>query len=46
LCGVVCVILRLAVSVEHQLVTMDGQSEGQTDIQQQLIPALAITSSG
>jgi len=29
-CGVVCVILRLAVLVEHRLVT-DGQTDGQTD---------------
>jgi len=29
-CGVVCVILRLAVLVEHRLV-MDGQTDGQTD---------------
>ena len=29
-CGVVCVILHLAVLVEHQLVT-DGQTDGQTD---------------
>ena len=29
-CGVVCVILRLAVVVEHRLVT-DGQTDGQTD---------------
>ena len=28
-CGVVCVILRLAVSVEHGLVT-DGRTDGQT----------------
>ena len=35
-CGVVCVILRLAVSVEHRLVT-----DGQTDTWRQLIPALA-----
>jgi len=37
LCGVVYVILRLAVSVEHQLVT-----DGQTDTQRQLIPALGL----
>ena len=36
----VCVILRLAVSVEHRLVT-DGRKDRQTDTQQQLIPALA-----
>jgi len=35
-CGVVCVILRLAVSVEQGLVT-----DGQTDTRRQLIPALA-----
>ena len=29
-CGVVFVILRLAVLVEHRLVT-DGQTDGQTD---------------
>ena len=29
-CGVVCVILRLAVLVEHRLVT-DGRTDGQTD---------------
>ena len=29
-CGVVCVILRLAVLVEHRLVT-DGQRDRQTD---------------
>ena len=29
-CGVVCVILRLAVLVEHRLVT-DGQTDRQTD---------------
>jgi len=29
-CGVICVILRLAVSVEHRLVT-DVQTVGQTD---------------
>ena len=29
-CGVVCVILRLAVLVEHRLVT-DRQTDGQTD---------------
>jgi len=28
-CGVICVILRLAVLVEHRLVT-DGQTDGQT----------------
>ena len=34
LCGVVCVILRLAILVEHQLVT-DEQTDGQTDRQTQ-----------
>jgi len=34
--AVVCVILRLAVSVEHRLVT-----DRQTDTRRQLIPALA-----
>ena len=29
-CGVVCVILRFAVLVEHRLVT-DGRTDGQTD---------------
>jgi len=29
-CGVVCVILRLAVLVEHRLVT-DGRTDGRTD---------------
>jgi len=29
-CGVVCVILRLAVLAEHRLVT-DGWTDGQTD---------------
>ena len=38
-CGVVCVILRLAVSVQHRLVT-----DGQRDTQPQLIPALASVS--
>jgi len=36
-CGVVCAILRLAVSVEHRLV-----SDRRTDTRRQLIPALAI----
>ena len=40
LCGVVCVILRLAVSVEHWIVT-DRCTDRQTDTWQQLIPALA-----
>ena len=42
--GVVCVILRLAVSVQQRLVTdrqMDGQTDRQTDTRRQLIPALA-----
>ena len=39
-CGVICAILRLAVSVEHRLVT-DGRTDGQTDTRRQLIPALA-----
>jgi len=29
-CGVICVILRLAVSVEYRLVT-DGRTDAQTD---------------
>ena len=29
-CGIVCVILRFAVLVEHRLVT-DGQTDGRTD---------------
>jgi len=29
-CGVVCVILRLAVLIEHRLVA-DGQTDGRTD---------------
>jgi len=29
-CGIVCVILRLAVFVEHRLVT-DGRTDGRTD---------------
>ena len=33
-CGVVCVILRLAVLVEHRLVT-DGRTDRQTDRQTQ-----------
>jgi len=40
LCGVVCMILRLATSVEHRLVT-DGRTDGRTDTRRQLIPALA-----
>jgi len=39
-CGIVCMILRLAISVEHQLVT-DKQTDGQTDTWWQLIPMLA-----
>ena len=38
LCGIVCVILRLAVSVEHRLVT-DGRTDGLTDTRRQLISA-------
>jgi len=40
LCRIVCVILRLATSVEHRLVT-DGQTNKQTDTRRQLIPMLA-----
>jgi len=36
-CSIVCVILRLAVSVEHRLVT----NERRADTRQQLIPTLA-----
>jgi len=39
-CGVVCVILRLAVSVERRLV-IDGRTDRQIDAGRQLIPALA-----
>jgi len=39
-CGVICVILSLAVSAEHQLVT-DRQTDRQTDTRRQLINALA-----
>jgi len=39
-CCIVCMILRLAISVKHQLVT-DKQTDGQTDIWWQLIPTLA-----
>jgi len=35
-----CVILRLALSLEHRLVT-DRQTDGQTDTGRQLTPALA-----
>jgi len=38
-CGVVYVMLRLAVSVEHRLVT-DGRTDGLTDTRRQLIAAL------
>ena len=38
-CGVVCVILRLAVSVEHRPVT-----DGWTDTRRQLITVLAIVA--
>ena len=42
-CGVVCVILRLAVLVEHRLVTdglTDGQTDGQTDTGPWLVPRM------
>jgi len=38
-CGVVCVILRLAVLVEHRLVT-DGRTDGQTDTGPWLVPRM------
>ena len=38
-CGVICVILRLAVLVEHRLVT-DGQTDGQTDTGTWLVPRM------
>ena len=38
-CGVVCVILRLAVLVEHRIVT-DGQTDGQTDTVPWLVPRM------
>jgi len=38
-CGVICVILRLAVLVEHRLVT-DGQTDGQTDTGPWLVPRM------
>ena len=38
-CGVVCVILRLAVLVEHRLVT-DGQTDGRTDTGPWLVPRM------
>jgi len=38
--GVVCVILRLAVSVGHRLVT-GGRTDRQTDTRRQLTPARA-----
>ena len=43
LCGVVCVILRLAILVEHQLVT-DEQTDGQTDRQSDRHRAMASTA--
>jgi len=39
LCGVVCVILRFAVLVEHRLVT-DRHGHGQTDTGPWLIPRM------
>ena len=39
-CNVVCVILLVAVSVEHRLVT-DRQTDGRTDTRRQVIAALA-----
>jgi len=36
-CGVVCVILRLAVLVEHRLAT-DGQTDRRTDTGPWLVP--------
>ena len=39
-CDVVCVMIRLAVSIEHRLVT-DGRTDRRTDTRRQLIPALA-----
>ena len=42
-CGVVCVILRLAVLVEHRLVT-DGRTDGQTDRQTDGHRAMASTA--
>ena len=38
-CGVVCVILRLAVLVELRLVT-DGRTDGQTDTGPWLVPRM------
>ena len=38
-CGVVCVILRLAVLVELRLVT-DGRADGQTDTGPWLVPRM------
>jgi len=38
-CDVVCVILRLAVLVEHRLVT-DGRTDGQTDTGPWLVPRM------
>ena len=42
-CGSVCVILRLAVLVEHRLVT-DGQTDGRTDGQTDGHRAMASTA--
>ena len=39
LCGVVCVILRLAVLVEHRLVK-DGRTDRQTDTGPWLVPRM------
>jgi len=39
-CGVVCVILRLAVLVELRLV-MDGQTDGQMDTGPWLVPRMS-----
>jgi len=38
-CGVVCVILRLAVLVEHRLVT-DRRTDGRTDTGPWLVPRM------
>jgi len=37
--GVICVILRLAILVEHRLVT-DGQTDGQTETGPWLVPRM------
>jgi len=42
-CGVVCVILRFAVLVEHRLVTdgqRDGRTDGRTDTAPWLVPRM------